>query len=576
MNSVLKKISCYGLRIRITAVFIGCLVLLAMPLLAKTVKPTMNTRGEMYILQHHYQVPVLVHKKDNPVLRLTLVNPGSPNDTSTTLFSELRISLEGSESLNAIRRVTLYYAGRDSAFNNLTNTNKLQVVGSTDQVALSMQLKGQLRMGAGRHYFWLSVTLHEKADLLHTLRINAETITFHGYRCKVAPSPSFPLRIGYAVRQHNEDSVHTCRIPGLATAKDGSLLAVYDARRESARDLQGHMDIGVSRSIDKGNSWLPMQVAIDMGAFGGLPEKFNGVSDACILVDRRTGTIFIAGLWMHGVLNEKGAWIEGLNEDSKDWNHQWKNKGSQPGFDPKQTAQFLLVKSTDNGKTWGPPVNLTRMCKQEDWWLWAPAPGQGITLTDGTLVFPTQGRDKTGKAFSNITYSKDGGQTWQTSNRATGAYTTENMAVELLDGSIMLNMRSNRNKTDTGSTNGRAIAVTRDLGVTWTEHPSSGGGLPEPTCMASIIRHDYVQKGKKRSLLLFSNPDSKTIRHRLTIKVSYDDGKTWVNHKKILLDEGKSRGYSCLTSIDNDTIGILYESSQADLVFQKIRVKELL
>ncbi|WP_315815249.1 sialidase family protein [Paraflavitalea speifideaquila] len=221
-------------------------------------------------------------------------------------------------------------------------------------------------------------------------------------------------------------------------------------------------------------------------------------------------------------------------------------------------------------------MNLTQLCKQADWWLWAPAPGQGITLKDGTLVFPTQGRDKTSKAFSNITYSKDGGTTWKTSERGSDLSTTENMAVELTDGSIMLNMRSNRNRTDTGSTNGREIAVTHDLGVTWQAHPSSRGALIEPTCMASIIRHDYTENGKLRSVLLFSNPDSKTTRHRMTIKVSYDDGKTWIDSKKILLDEGKSRGYSCLTSIDKNTIGILYESSMADMVFQQVSLKELL
>src|SRR5687768_2783109 len=113
------------------------------------------------------------------------------------------------------------------------------------------------------------------------------------------------------------------------------------------------------------------------------------------------------------------------------------------------------------------------MCKKEEWWLWAPAPGAGITLKDGTLVFPTQGRDAGGKAFSNITYSKDGGNTWTTSNPAVEESTTENMAVELTDGSIMLNMRANSNKGDTSGHNGRAVAVTKDLGQHWSTHPTS-------------------------------------------------------------------------------------------------------
>ncbi len=560
------------LRLQITVAMIMCM---ALPCLLLAAGPGIQKAPygeELVFSQQQYQVPVLIKKKDNPVLRIMIRNTGQKES-----FTEgFQLNLSGTTDLKDIRQIRLYYAGNDSSFTNLSNIGKLKLLDSKDRLSTIMWM-GDQDLSIGINVFWVSVELNDKADPLHKIFVRA-IASMQGHQNPVAIPriEGVPLRIGYALRQHNQDGVHTYRIPGLATGKDGTLLAIYDVRRESGRDLQGNIDIGLSRSKDKGNSWQPMQIAIDMGQWGGLPEKFNGVSDANILVDKNTGHIFIAGLWMHGVLNAQGKWIEGLNEDSTAWNHQWRDKGSQPGFDVKQSAQFLIVKSEDNGKTWGKPVNLTTMCKQVDWWLWAPAPGQGITLQDGTLVFPTQGRDKTGKAFSNITYSKDGGKTWKTSNAAERLSTTENMAVELSDGSIMLNMRFGKNRTDTGSTNGRAIAVTHNLGESWEQHPSSRGALIEPTCMASIIRHDYVEKGKKKSVLLFSNPDSKTTRHRMTIKVSYDDGKTWVDSKKILLDEGKSRGYSCLTSIDNNTIGILYESSMADMVFQKVSLKELL
>jgi sialidase-1 len=528
---------------------------------------------EIVITQQRYQVPVLKLKKDNPVARIHIHVAATMGNAQ---LSELTFDTKGTSALKDIQQLRLYYTGADSGYRNLGNVDKIQLTGSTDKPAAKLTIKSDLSLSPGDHYFWVSVELHNEASLLHFISINAVSAVLNGRVRKIGGQSKILQRTGIALRQHNQDSVHTYRIPGLATAKDGSLLAVYDVRRESGRDLQGNIDIGVSRSTDGGKTWLPMQIAIDMGKWGELPEKFNGVSDANILVDKNTGAIFIAGLWMHGVLNEQGKWIEGLNEESKDWNHQWKSKGSQPGFDVKQTAQFLIVKSEDNGKTFSQPVNITRQCKQEDWWLWAPAPGQGITLRDGTIVFPTQGRDKTGKAFSTITYSKDGGNTWHTGKRAFQESTTENMAVELSDGSIMLNMRYNKNKTDTGDTNGRVIAVTRNMGEDWTEHPASRGALREPVCMASIIRHDYTLNGKKKSMLVFSNPDSKTIRHYMTIKVSYDDGLTWPVNKKILLDEWKSRGYSCLTSIDNDTIGILYEGSQSDMVFQQIKLKELL
>jgi sialidase-1 len=279
---------------------------------------------------------------------------------------------------------------------------------------------------------------------------------------------------------------------------------------------------------------------------------------------------------MHGVLDKNGKWIEGLTDSSKAWNHQWREKGSQPGFDVKQSSQFLVVKSTDEGKTWSDPINITKMCKKAEWWLWAPGPGHGITLNDGTLVFPTQGRDKNGRPFSNITYSKDGGVNWHSSAAADTGSTTESMAVQLSNGDIMLNMRANENATRKGDNNGRAMAVTSDLGKTWTSHAASRNALNEPVCMASTHKHNYTKNGKPASVLLFSNPNTKTGRNHMTIKMSFDDGLTWPKEHWMLLDEWNSFGYSCITSVDEHTIGILYEGSGAHMVFQKFSFKKML
>jgi sialidase-1 len=318
-----------------------------------------------------------------------------------------------------------------------------------------------------------------------------------------------------------------------------------------------------------------MQIVLDMKEWGNLPEKYNGVSDACILTDENSGDIYVAGLWMYGVLDqETGKWVPGMTKDSTRWIHQWQAKGSQSGFDVKETSQFLITKSTDDGRTWSEPLNITRQAKRKEWWLFAPAPGHGITLSDGILLFPTQGRDENGMPFSNITYSKDGGNTWISSNPA-HKNTTECMAVQLTDDSIMLNMRDNRNRNNT-EINGRTIATTKDLGITWTEHPTSRKALIEPTCMASIHKHVFTHNGKEQSILLFVNPASCCSRDHITLKVSFDDGNTWPENKQILLDEYKGRGYSCITSIDENRIGILYESSQADMVFQQILLEEII
>jgi len=458
---------------------------------------------------------------------------------------------------------TLFYEGR--------------IFGASTDIGREVVVNGSQKLRKGINVFWVVYSASDHPDFEAT--VSADLKYFLVDDKKYSPvKQSGPdlLRMGIALRKHNDDGVHTYRIPGLTTTNKGTLLAIYDVRRNSGRDLQGDIDIGVSRSTDGGETWEPMRIALDMGEWGGLPQKFNGVSDANILIDKKTGDIYIAGLWMYGVMDKNGNWIEGLTEESKAWNHQWREKGSQPGFDPKQTSQFLITKSTDDGKTWSKPVNITRMCKKKEWWLFAPAPGHGITLKDGTIVFPTQGRDEKGLPFSNITYSKDGGRTWITSNPA-AHNTTESMAVELPDGSIMLNMRDNRNRKEKGDKNGRNVVVTYDLGKTWTEHNTSHGALIEPVCMASIHRHDYKDKdGNPQSVLFFSNPNSKFRRIKQTIKVSFDNGNTWPEKYWIELDEGGGAGYSCLTTIDDNTIGILYEGSQAQMTFQKIDVSEFI
>ncbi|MDD3787906.1 MAG: exo-alpha-sialidase [Petrimonas sp.] len=508
-------------------------------------------------------LPVLTGKDANPVLKVEMIRQ-QPEDYS---LQKIVISLEGTTDLNDIGRISLFKSDEEGRF----ATDML--IGEAQSPASVVTFKDNFNVTEDTLIFWVSVTLKENIDLTHRIKVQCKSISTDIGKVHIPAVDTQSLRVGVAVRRHMQDGVHTSRIPGLATSKNGTLLAIYDARYESARDLQGHIDIGLNRSTDGGRTWNPMQIVLDMNEWGGLPEKYNGVSDACILVDDNTGDIYIAGLWMHGVLDrETGKWVEGMTEDSTRWIHQWQAKGSQPGFGVKETSQFLITKSTDDGLTWSEPVNITPI-KKKEWWLFAPAPGHGITLADGTLVFPTQGRDETGKPFSNITWSKDGGRTWNVSKPASSG-TTECMAVELSDGSIMLNMRDNRNRGNE-EVNGRTIATTTDLGDTWTEHPTSRKALIEPTCMASLHKHVYQENGVEKSVLLFVNPASVSRRDNITLKVSYDDGNTWPEDKHILLDEYNGRGYSCITSVNDSTIGILYESSQADMVFQTVSLKEI-
>ena len=353
------------------------------------------------------------------------------------------------------------------------------------------------------------------------------------------------------IHKQGQFECHTFRIPAMVATNKGTLLGVYDMRYTSSRDLQGHMDIGLSRSTDGGNNWARPVSIMDMKKYGDLPEDQNGCSDPNILVDRTTGEIFVSAVWTHG----------------KPGTHQWRGKGSEPGYSINKSSQFMIVRSIDDGLTWSTPENWTKKLKDPKWHLFAPAPGNGITLSNGTLVMPTQGRDAVGRPFSNLMWSEDHGKNWTLSEHARDN-TTECAVVELSNGSLMLNMRDNRNRSDKSKTNGRAVSVTLDMGKSWSVHPSDHKALPEPVCMASLLSHDLPDG---RRALFFSNPNSKQRREKMTVRMSLDGGQTWP--RSILLDQ-KGGAYSSLAMVDEKTLGILYESSVADMVFQKMNLSE--
>lgn len=524
------------------------------------------TYDEGSILVSSPVTPVLLGVDKNPLINF-IINDSDPKEKLE--LNRIVLSFEGTDRLSDIAQVAVYAK-------NASGQGTDSLIAATTTIDAKLKLSSNYKQEAPQTQFCVSVLMKEHIDLERRLAVQLLGVKTNKGKVVAPKLPINHLRYAVPVHQHMMDGVHSARIPGLEITNSGVLMAVYDARWDGSRDLQGNMDIAMKRSTDGGILWKPMHRVLDMKEWGGLPEKFNGVSDANILVDRNTGQVFVFGLWMHGVIDPAtGKWVEGLTEESDNWNHQWAQNGSKPGTSVKESPQLLMTVSDDEGLSWSEPRNLTASLKHKDWSLYAPAPGHGITLADGTLVVPTQGRDLNGLPFSNIMWSKDHGKTWTSSNPAKDD-TTECMAVELSDGGIMLNMRDNRNNYEKDKVNGRSVAVTYDLGQTWTEHPTSRKALIEPVCMGSIHRHNYTENGEQKSVLLFMNPNSKTDRNNISIKVSFDDGNTWPSENTLLLEEKTGWGYSCITSIDEETIGVLYEGNQADMTFQRIPFKELI
>lgn len=512
------------------------------------------------------QIPVLIERQDNVLFMLRL------NAKESRALDEVVLNFGKDVKLSDIKSVKLYYSGTEArqnygknlfapvsyvssytpgktlAANPSYSINKSQV----DNPKQKVTLKANQKLFPGINYFWISLQMKPDASLLDKVSAKIATVKVDGKAAlmhTVSPE-NIVHRVGVGVRHAGDDGSAAFRIPGLATTNKGTLLGVYDVRYNSSVDLQEHVDVGLSRSVDGGKTWEKMRLPLAFGETGDLPAAQNGVGDPSILVDTKTNTAWVVAAWTHGMGNQRAWW------------------SSYPGMDMNHTAQLVLSKSTDDGKTWSKPINITEQVKDPSWYFLLQGPGRGITMQDGTLVFPIQFIDSTRVPNAGIMYSKDRGETWKIHNYAR-TNTTEAQVAEVEPGVLMLNMRDNRG----GS---RAVATTKDLGKTWTEHPSSRKALQEPVCMASLISVKAKDNALNKDILLFSNPNTVKGRHHITIKASLDGGVTWLPEHQVMLDEGEGWGYSCLTMIDKETVGILYESSVAHMTFQAVPLKDII
>lgn len=512
------------------------------------------------------RIPVLLERYDNVVFRMRF------DTQKAKLLNAVTLRFGDETELKNIHSVKLYYSGTE-AYQNVIKREfaPVEYISShkpgktlTANPSYSILLKEVKNpkkvvqfsvnqpLFPGVNYFWISVRMKSKAAVTSTFTAAITSVEADNNPAVVTiESPKDIVhRVGVGVRHAGNDGSAAFRIPGMVTTLKGTLLGVYDVRYNSSIDLQEHIDIGLSRSTDGGQSWEKMRLPMAFGEYDGLPSAQNGVGDPAILVDELTGTIWLIAVWSHGMGNQRTWW------------------SSNRGTEPASTAQLMLVSSDDDGKTWSKPINITKQVKDPSWHLLLQGPGKGITMLDGTLVFPIQYIDSTRVPNAGIIYSKDHGKIWKINNHAR-TNTTEAQVAEIEAGVLMLNMRDNRG----GS---RAVSVTHDLGIHWVEHPSNRSALREPVCMASLINVKAKDNILNRDILLFSNPDTEKGRYNITIKASLDGGITWLPENQLMLDEDPGWGYSCLTMIDNETVGILYESSVAYITFQAVKLKEII
>ena len=332
-----------------------------------------------------------------------------------------------------------------------------------------------------------------------------------------------------------ENGYSSYRIPSLIATKKGTLLAFCEGRKDGASDA-GNIDILLKRSTDNGKTWSTQNVIWDDGP--------NTCGNPCPVVDEETGTIWL--LLTH-------------------------NRGDDTENDiikktAKGTRTVWVSKSEDDGLTWSDPEDITPTTKKPEWGWYATGPGIGIQIKHGPrkgrLVIPCDFSydDPNGKVQggpyeygSHAIYSDDHGKTWKLGGVITPK-SNECQVAELADGkgTLLMNIRSYFGRGV------RTQSLSYDGGESWTA-PIDAPDLTEPVCQAAMLRYAWPNPKTPAGILLFLNPANSQKRNNMTLRASYDDGKTWSVVKTI--HAGPS-SYSSLARLRNKNIGMLYEAGE--------------
>lgn len=310
------------------------------------------------------------------------------------------------------------------------------------------------------------------------------------------------------------------RIPAIVTAPNGDLIAAIDERVPSCGDLKWSKDINIviRRSSDNGASWSEIETVVDY-PFG------QSASDPSMIVDNVTGDLFMFFNFMD--------------------------------LDKEKDVYYLqFVKSSDNGKTWGSPVDITSQIAKPEWKndFKFITSGRGIQTSTGTLIHTLVNLDNGLHVFG----SDNHGESWYVIDTPV-IPGNESKIIELADGSWMINSRHNGKGF-------RYVHTSKDEGKSWNSRPDSL--LVDPGCNASIIRYP-----SEKNMLLFSNAKKEDRRENMSIRISHDEGKTWSEGTTIYKS---ASAYSSMTILKNGDIGLFFEKDgYKENVFVRIPLKTL-
>lgn len=351
------------------------------------------------------------------------------------------------------------------------------------------------------------------------------------------------------------------RIPAIIGLSERELLAFCEGRVNGAGDF-GDINIVMKRSNDAGKTWMDLETVVDADSLqAGNPAPVVDLTDPAY----PGGRIF---LFYNTGNNHEGEVRKGNG-----------------------LREVWYKVSNDKGRTWSEAVNITLQTHRpkqpslnsaynfsEDWRSYANTPGHGMQFQNGKYkgrIFiaanhssgdPKQGSvDYSAHGF----YTDDHGKTFHLSETINMPGSNESTAAELSGNRLMMNSRNQK-----GDVRARIVSISANGGASW-DTSYFDQSLIDPVNEGSLLT-----AGKKRgkNIIAFCNAADAKRRDNLTLRISYDDGKTW--KEDISVDksaDGISRdftAYSDLVNLGGNKIGVLYErDGYKQIVFSAVKFK---
>ena len=458
---------------------------------------------------------------DNEVLLRAAVSFGGENASIND--NSLSFSLQGTSDVDDVKSVKIYSTGTSPVFDNRDLQNAVLLADVEPSLDVTdCQINAEIVSGV--NYLWITVEMADDATEGNVIDAELYSVSTPSQTFEIVnPSPSGDREIILAhtlLFQPGDYNSTNYRIPGVITAKDGSIVAVTDKRKYNQGDLPEDIDIVCRRSTDGGHTWSePYTIAQGTGYNHGFGD--------CVLAWTNDDNGLIAG-FVGGV---------GL------WNST-----------PSNPIRSYIARSYDNGQTWTEPEDITDFifgsnCVVPEHRTWRASffgSGNGLITSTGRIMFVAAIRETTAQSLSNYAvYSDDNGITWHVSGRASVSG-DEAKVTELVDGRILMSIRHNGK---------RWYNISNDGGETWQSSTSTWNDITAPACNGDMIRYTSVNQGFNKNRLLHSVPFGSS-RTDVSVYLSYDEGETWPVRKCIV---PYSSAYSSLCVLPDGTIGLYVE-----------------